>query len=107
MSIKRYPLLAIAAVWLSFAAVFAASPMVAANPVSQTEQTDEKSASVNLNSATAEELAEKLVGVGAARAELIVQYRDANGPFTSIEQLLEIKGIGVATLEKNRDKIEL
>ncbi|WP_323844649.1 ComEA family DNA-binding protein [Microbulbifer magnicolonia] len=64
-------------------------------------------AAVNLNSASAEELAEKLVGIGAARAELIVKYREDNGPFTSIEQLLEIKGVGAATLEKNRDRIQL
>jgi len=64
-------------------------------------------ASVNLNSASAEELAEKLDGVGAARAEMIVKYRDEHGAFTSVEQLLEIKGIGTATLEKNRARIML
>ncbi|MCK7597095.1 ComEA family DNA-binding protein [Microbulbifer sp. CAU 1566] len=62
---------------------------------------------VNLNTASAEELSEALEGVGPARAELIVQYREQNGNFSSIEQLLEIKGIGVATLEKNKDRIQL
>lgn len=62
---------------------------------------------VNLNTATAEELSDGLVGVGAARAELIIQYREQNGDFTSVEQLLEIKGIGVATLEKNKERIQL
>lgn len=62
---------------------------------------------VNLNSASAEELAEKLDGVGVARATKIVKYRDEQGPFTSAEQLLEIKGIGAATLEKNRGRIML
>lgn len=62
---------------------------------------------VNLNSASAEELAEKLDGVGVARAAKIVKYRDEQGPFTSAEQLLEIKGIGTATLEKNRGRIML
>ena len=63
--------------------------------------------SVNLNSASAEELAEKLDGVGPARAELIIKYREENGPFASVEQLLEVKGIGTATLEKNRARIVL
>lgn len=63
--------------------------------------------SVNLNTASAEELAEKLDGVGSARAELIIKYREENGPFSDVEQLLEVKGIGVATLEKNRARILL
>lgn len=63
--------------------------------------------SVNVNSASAEELAEKLDGVGPARAELIIKYREENGPFSELEQLLEVKGIGTATLEKNRARILL
>ncbi|WP_295797976.1 ComEA family DNA-binding protein [uncultured Microbulbifer sp.] len=62
---------------------------------------------VNVNTATAEELSEVLVGVGESRAALIVQYREQHGEFTSVEQLLEIKGIGMATLEKNKERIQL
>ena len=62
---------------------------------------------VNVNTASAEELAETLSGVGGARAELIVQYREQIGGFASVEQLLEVKGIGMATLEKNKDRIQL
>ncbi|MCQ3829646.1 ComEA family DNA-binding protein [Microbulbifer elongatus] len=62
---------------------------------------------VNLNTATAEELSAALDGVGEARAKLIVQYREENGSFSSVEELLEIKGIGVATLEKNKNRIQL
>ncbi|WP_369413351.1 ComEA family DNA-binding protein [Microbulbifer guangxiensis] len=62
---------------------------------------------VNVNSASAEELAEKLDGVGESRAQGIVEYREEHGPFTSVEQLLEVKGIGVATLDKNRARIQL
>lgn len=74
---------------------------------SQSETVEAITTSVNLNNASVEELAEKLEGVGQARAELIVKYREQHGPFTSVEQLLEIKGIGAATLEKNRAKILL
>lgn len=73
----------------------------------QADTAEMAAATVNLNSASAGELAEKLDGIGAARAEMIVKYREEKGPFTSVEQLLEIKGIGAATLEKNRDRILL
>lgn len=62
---------------------------------------------VNLNTASAEELAAKLHGIGQSKAEAIVAHREANGPFTDVEQLLDIKGIGQATLERNRDIIQV
>ncbi|MFV0456116.1 MAG: ComEA family DNA-binding protein [Pseudomonas sp.] len=62
---------------------------------------------VNLNTADAETLTRELTGIGATKARAIVQYRDAHGPFTSVDELLEVKGIGAATLEKNRSKLSL
>jgi competence protein ComEA len=47
------------------------------------------------------------VGIGAKKAEAVVQYREKHGAFSAIEQLLEVQGIGKATLEKNRDRIAL
>ncbi len=46
-----------------------------------------------------------LVGVGVAKAALIVEYREANGPFRSPEQLVEVSGIGLRTVERNIDRI--
>ena len=60
---------------------------------------------VNINTADAATLAAGLTGVGIAKAEAIVAYRDQNGPFRSADQLVEVRGIGLATVEKNRDKI--
>ncbi|STO54697.1 competenc protein ComE [Canicola haemoglobinophilus] len=60
---------------------------------------------LNINTATAEEIKQALVGIGSKKAEAIVEYREKFGNFTSAEQLLEVKGIGKATLEKNRDRI--
>lgn len=60
---------------------------------------------VDINTADAATLAAVLDGVGEAKAEAIVAYRGANGPFASIDQLAEVKGIGLKTLEKNRDRI--
>jgi len=61
---------------------------------------------VNVNKASATELAEALKGVGPAKAEAIVKYRDKHGPITTLQQLSEVKGIGTATLEKNKEVIE-
>lgn len=63
--------------------------------------------SVNINTADAPTLAEMLVGVGDSRARAIVDYRDANGPFTSADQLVQVKGIGEAVVDKNRDRIRV
>jgi len=63
--------------------------------------------SVNINTANADQLSEGLNGVGMKRALGIVEYRNANGVFTSPEQLLEVKGIGTKVLEKNKHRIVL
>lgn len=60
---------------------------------------------VNVNTATAEELAAGLVGVGPAKAQAIVEYREQHGPFSTPEDLLEVKGIGPKLLERNRDRL--
>ena len=60
---------------------------------------------VNINTADAATLAATLNGVGPAKAEAIVAYRSENGPFRSADQLAEVRGIGLATVEKNRDLI--
>lgn len=64
-------------------------------------------APININSATAQELAENLQGVGIKKAQAIVQYREKIGGFQSHKQLLNVKGIGAATLEKNQSNILL
>jgi competence protein ComEA len=62
---------------------------------------------VNINTASAKELADALKGVGPAKAEAIIAWREANGPFQSVEQLAEVRGIGLRTVELNRDVITL
>jgi competence protein ComEA len=62
---------------------------------------------VNINTANAAELDRVLVNVGASKAQAIVAYRKDNGAFKSLEQLAMVKGIGLKTVEKNRDRIEL
>ncbi len=62
---------------------------------------------VNINTADATALSAGLTGVGPAKAQAIVEYRQANGPFKSADQLAAVKGIGLATVEKNRDRIQI
>ena len=62
---------------------------------------------VNVNSASAEEIAESLKGVGMSKAEAIVNYRDSNGQFKHIDELVNVKGIGIRTVDINREYIQL
>ncbi|MBT8060663.1 MAG: helix-hairpin-helix domain-containing protein [Gammaproteobacteria bacterium] len=62
---------------------------------------------VNVNTASAEEIAESLKGVGMSKARLIVAYREANGSFSHIDELVNVKGIGIRTVDMNREQILL
>lgn len=62
---------------------------------------------VNLNTADADTLAAGLKGVGKAKAEAIVKWREVHGRFSRIEQLDDVKGIGPGIIGKNRDRIVL
>ena len=61
--------------------------------------------SLDINTATAEQLEETLSGVGKVKAQAIVQDREKNGKFKSIDDLTRVKGIGRAIVEKNRGKL--
>jgi competence protein ComEA len=60
---------------------------------------------IDINSATVEQIDEALVGVGKVKAQAIVQDREKNGKFKSVDDLVRVKGIGPATVAKNRSKI--
>lgn len=60
---------------------------------------------LDLNTADAETIAKTMTGVGTAKAQRIVMYREKNGPFNSIQDLTKIKGIGRKTIEMNSDRI--
>jgi competence protein ComEA len=62
---------------------------------------------VNVNTADAQAIAQRLDGVGPAKAQAIVDYRQANGPFKTVDDLEKVKGIGKSTLDKNRDRISV
>lgn len=62
---------------------------------------------VNVNTATAEEIAANLKGIGPSKAKLIVAYREANGSFQHVDELVNVKGIGIKTIDQNRELILL
>ncbi len=91
------------AIALSLVAAFS-TPVFAAEPAAPGAAVA-VAASVNINTADAATLSNGLDGVGAARARAIIEHREAHGPFSSADDLLEVNGIGPATLEKNRTRI--
>lgn len=60
---------------------------------------------LDINKATATELAAGLNGVGAQKAAAIVAYRKANGGFANVDELVNVEGIGDVTLEKLRGQL--
>lgn len=65
-----------------------------------------QAAEMNINTATPEQLTQ-LKGIGDKKAQAIVAWRKANGPFTSIDQLAEVKGISANTLERMETTLTL
>ncbi|MCI8210405.1 competence protein ComEA [Pseudomonas sp. S25] len=95
---------------LLFAVLTSVSVVATAAPTAPLEKTapvmqEQMAAKVNINTADAETLQKQLSGIGKGKAEAIVAYREANGEFTSVDELIEVKGIGKALLDKNQDKI--
>ena len=62
---------------------------------------------VNVNLASAEEIAESLKGIGLSKADAIVTYRNENGEFKHVDELVNVKGIGIRTVDINREYIRL
>lgn len=62
-------------------------------------------AAVNINTADADSLQNELKGIGSQKAEAIIAYREANGSFKTADELANVKGIGMKTVEKNRENI--
>jgi competence ComEA-like helix-hairpin-helix protein len=79
----------------------------AVTPESRPAATSETTRPVNINTADAATLAGSLRGIGRSKAEAIVAYRSENGPFKSVDDLVNVKGIGPKTLEQLRPMIAL
>lgn len=84
-----------------------AAQVINDSPTSMTTTQEQQVDKVNINTADADMLQKELSGIGKNKANAIVAYREANGDFTSVEELIEVKGIGKAILEKNRDRLSV
>lgn len=62
---------------------------------------------VDINTADAVTLAKELQGVGMSRAQAIIDYRERNGGFKSVDEILKVKGIGPQVLEQNRGNMQV
>ena len=62
---------------------------------------------VDINSADAVTIEQELKGIGKKKAQAIIKYRKENGPFKSVDELVNVTGIGEKTLENIRGKISV
>lgn len=85
---------------LALALVLLTMPAIAQEAANETE-------TVNINTASAERLADALQGVGPVKAKAIVDWREGESEFTTPEHLEEVDGIGPATVQQNRERIRL
>ncbi|MBV4366063.1 helix-hairpin-helix domain-containing protein [Erwiniaceae bacterium CMYE1] len=76
-------------------------------PQASTQKAAASQEQVSINHATAEELSAVMNGVGIKKAQAIISYREQYGPFTQIEQLKEVPGIGNALVERNLPRLKL
>ena len=65
----------------------------------------EPAAPIDVNTASAEALADAIHGVGLKRAQAIVQYREQHGAFASVDQLAQVRGVSANIVERNRDRL--
>lgn len=93
---------------LGFALLLGLNPVLSSTDVQAKEPAAGTVAtSVNINHADAQTLAAVLKGVGISRAKEIVRYRETYGPFATVDELEEVKGVGLSTIEKNRALLTL
>lgn len=86
---------------LAVAPVPPADGVAPAGEVQQQQQAQAEIEPVDINTATAEEL-QKVPGIGEALARRIIEFREENGRFEKVDDLLNVRGIGVTSLEKLR-----
>ncbi len=98
---KRYLLMMVLLVAVSVTGVLPNSVVAAETPAAAAVVK-----TIHLNQATAEEL-QMLPGVGPALSERIVLYREEHGPFRSVSQLTEVKGVGETKLAKFKDQLSV
>lgn len=93
---------------IALALTLAFSQGAIAKDNSKRQQPSQQSISkVNINKASAAEIAAALKGIGLKKAQAIVDYRKKFGDFKTVDELTAVKGVGEKTLQKNRHKISI
>lgn len=75
--------------------------------VPATKKDDEGGTRVSINTASAEELAQAMNGVGLKKAQAIVSYREEYGPFKTVDDLKQVPGMGNSLVERNLSHLTL
>ncbi len=88
------------------AMALAASMLFGTNLAAQEPPADKPAATVNINSASAAQL-DELPGIGPKVAQRIVEYRQKNGPFRKVEELMNVKGIGEKSFLKLKPQLSV
>jgi competence protein ComEA len=78
----------------------------AASKADTGKATEQVAGKININKATSEQLME-IKGIGESYAKRIVEYREKNGPFKKIEDIMEVQGIGTKIFESIKDRITI
>ena len=89
---------------MALGALLALAIVTAATAPPSTAAPPETGARVNINTAGVDELV-TLPGIGKAYAQRIIEYREKNGPFKRVDDLLNVRGIGEKTLTKLKDRL--
>jgi competence protein ComEA len=100
----RHPMLVLFATALALCLLSIPATVVAQGDARPVKAQDTAIATVNLNTATAEQL-QKLPGVGPATAKRILEYRQKNGNFKKVEELMNVRGIGEKTFLKMKPQL--
>ncbi|PKG39272.1 ComEA family DNA-binding protein [Psychromonas sp. Urea-02u-13] len=95
LKIFTYRLLLVASLFL----LSTSTQVLATEKVLDVNSAIEVSEKININQAGAKELA-AIKGIGTKKAQAIIEYRETNGDFVSVEELVKVKGIGKGTLKK-------
>ncbi|MFD2229717.1 ComEA family DNA-binding protein [Alkalimarinus sediminis] len=101
MRIKK--LLSLLTLVVTFSAAFLPAQSALAATDKESQAISVVTGKININSADAQTLASSIKGIGLKKAQAIVDYRDANGPFINIQDLASVSGIGQKTVAKNAD----
>ena len=77
------------------------------NHTNKVEKSAKKGSPVNINTADAVTIADSLKGIGKKRAEAVVEYRTKNGPFKTVQDIKNVKGLSQRVIDMNSGKILL